>query len=249
MFFTLSLKHVPLFIGSKKGKSGYPRNAKRYTENSKIDFHHGKLNFKKSIHRYSIRYSSKNKNSAEQTYNRLISELNGEWLACLASVDFDFRQIVAPKQYDFFEKVVLARKQKTVVIISDALRYEVANELLTELHKDEKNVSKLSYSLASIPSVTSVGLANLLPGEKYMYGSTGEVKVEGMRSSDTSDRELILQKNNSNAKAVSFDTVEKNEKSVNRELFRNEIVYIYHDVIDRQIEVMRKRIFRHATCH
>ncbi|HHU27477.1 MAG TPA: BREX-1 system phosphatase PglZ type A [Bacteroidales bacterium] len=244
LFFTLSfLKHVTALyrltkqVGSKKWDTP-EEYLKRYTEELyQIDFHHRKAlyNFKK-IDLTATPFDDefkKIKNSAEQTYNRFISELNGEWLACLASVDFDFRQIVAPKQYDFFEKVVLARKQKTVVIISDALRYEVANELLTELHKDEKNVSKLSYSLASIPSVTSVGMANLLPGEKYMYGSTGEVKVEGMRSSDTSDRELILQKNNSNAKAVSFDTVEKNEKSVNRELFRNEIVYIYHDVIDK----------------
>ena len=51
----------------------------------------------------------------------------------------------AQKQYDFFQNYVAPLKQKVAVIISDALRYEVAHELVNELHKDEKNVSELSF--------------------------------------------------------------------------------------------------------
>lgn len=243
LFFTLYfLKHITALyrlinqVGSKKWDRP-EEYLKRYTENLyQIDFHHRKAlyNFKK-IDFTSVQFDDelkKIKTKAEKAYNQFISELNGEWLACLAFIDFDFSKIKVLKQYDFFEEVVLARKQKTAVIISDALRYEVANELLDELHKDKKNASKLIYSLASIPSVTAVGMANLLPGKKYTYSDTGEIKIDGMRSGSLLERELILQQKNSNVKAVSFDTLDKNDKEANRELFKNDIVYIYHDVID-----------------
>lgn len=104
------------------------------------------------------------KKEIESRYAQFIYTLNREWLNCLQSTSYDYSAINTHKQYDFFKNHIAPLKQKVAVIISDALRYEVAHELLNELHKDDKNISELAFQLASIPSETSFGMANLLPG-------------------------------------------------------------------------------------
>lgn len=117
------------------------------------------------------------KQKVENQYAQFTYTLNHEWLACLDAVGYDYKKIKVQKQYDFFQNYVSPLKQKVAVIISDAMRYEVAHELVNELHKDDKNVSDLSFQLASIPSETSFGMANLLPGKNYVYD--GEITIDG----------------------------------------------------------------------
>lgn len=171
------------------------------------------------------------KQIVENQYTRFTYTLNHEWLACLGAVGYDYKKIQAQKQYDFFYNYVSPLKQKVAVIISDALRYEVAHELLNELHKDDKNVSELSFHLASIPSETSFGMANLLPGNKYVYD--GEIKIDGEKTIST-NRDKILKKHSPAYQAVSFENILNGTKSSNRELFKAEVVYIYHDTIDKE---------------
>jgi len=113
------------------------------------------------------------------------------------------------------------------------LRYEVANELLTELHRDERNQARLKYQLASIPSETSLGMANLLPVNKMEYDS-GNILVNSTNTKTTAERTNILNSINSSYIAESFDTIYKNNQEENRDLFKNKLVYIYHDVIDKE---------------
>ncbi len=94
------------------------------------------------------------------------------------------------------------------------------------LHKDEKNVSTLT-------SITTVGMANLLPGKSFTY-IEDDVRIDGEKTKLLEQRERILQKQNPKSKAVSYETITKNDKQQNRELFKAEIVYVYHNVIDRE---------------
>ena len=50
-----------------------------------------------------------------------------------------------------------------VVIISDALRYEVAHELAGRLERQTRGICELSGRGAPFPSITSLGMASLLP--------------------------------------------------------------------------------------
>lgn len=172
------------------------------------------------------------KGELENKYAKFIYTLNREWLQCLSSVNFDYKQLNTPKQYDFYKNQIAPRKQKVAVIISDALRYEIAHELVNELHKDDKNVSQLSCQLASIPSETSFGMSNLLPGNTYTYD--GEIKIDGEKTNTIDVREKILRKQNDNYRAVSYDTILNGTKQTNRELFKSELVYIYHDIVDKE---------------
>jgi uncharacterized protein (TIGR02687 family) len=172
------------------------------------------------------------KRTIDDLYSKFTYKLNREWLECLKDKGFDYSQIRCAKQQDFFANRIAPLKQKVVVIISDGLRYEVATELLNELHKDDKNISQIDFQLASLPSETSFGMANLLPGKNFTYD--GEIKIDGEKASDLIEREKILKNKSGHYKAVSFKTVFEGNKQDNRELFKADVVYIYHDIIDKE---------------
>lgn len=169
------------------------------------------------------------KNHLNETYNKHVDQLNRQWLQCLSRIDFDYKTIKTPKQYDFYNTEVAEVDQKLVVIISDALRYEVGEELLSKMHGDTKNTAEIRHMLASVPSRTSVGMAQLLPGEKVF--NSGNILSDGL-STESSYRSNLLQKYKSNAEAVQFDAIKNEKEAKNRNLFKKDLVYIYHDVID-----------------
>jgi uncharacterized protein (TIGR02687 family) len=172
------------------------------------------------------------KQDIESRYAQFIYTLNHEWLACFQTIGYEYKYLKAQKQYDFFKNYISPLKQKVAVIISDALRYEVAHELMNELHKDDKNVSELAFQLASIPSETSFGMANLLPGNNYAYD--GEIRIDGEKTNGIDNRDKILKKQSANYQAVSFENILNGTKQSNRELFKTDVVYIYHDIIDKE---------------
>ena len=168
----------------------------------------------------------------DDIYGKFTYKLNHEWLECLNDKGFEYAKINCPKQYDFFTNKIAPLKQKVAVIISDGLRYEVATELLSELYKDDKNISKIDVQLASLPSETAFGMANLLPGKQYVYD--GQIRVDGEIPAGIEQRDKILKMHSPGYKAVSFDTVLNGNKQENRELFKADVVYIYHDIIDKE---------------
>ena len=68
-----------------------------------------------------------------------------------------------PQQLDFYSRFVRNNKERTVVIISDALRYEVGRTLFDTLQADEKCTATISAMQAVLPSYTRFGMAALLP--------------------------------------------------------------------------------------
>ena len=168
----------------------------------------------------------------DDLYGKFTYKLNREWLECLNDKGFEYAKINCAKQYDFFTNKIAPLKQKVAVIISDGLRYEVATELLNELYKDDKNISKINVQLASLPSETSFGMANLLPGKHYAYD--GQIRVDGETLAGVEQRDKILKIQSPGYKAVTFETVLNGNKQENRELFKSDVVYIYHDIIDKE---------------
>jgi hypothetical protein len=175
------------------------------------------------------------------TYNQHTDQLNRQWLQSLNRIDFSYSKIKTPKQYDFYNTEVAAIDQKLVVIISDALRYEVGAELLSKMHGDTKNTAEIRHVLASIPSKTNVGMAQLLPGEKEF--NEGDILSDGIATVST-NRTKLLQNYKSNAEAVQFEAVKNAKQTENRALFKKDLVYIYHDVIDATGD---KRVSEHRT--
>lgn len=167
----------------------------------------------------------------EHHYEDFIQVLNQEWLKCMNESQFNYTEIPALKQYNFFTDEISHVDQKVAVVISDALRYEVAESLLNELHADSKNKAEIRYMLASIPSKTSIGMANLLPGKDRKF-SKNDIKIENISSTGTENRAKILQMAEESSATTTLTNIKANSEAENRKLFKHKVVYIYHDIID-----------------
>lgn len=166
-----------------------------------------------------------------EQYELHTDKLNREWLKCLNENNFDYSKIKHAKQYDFYQTEIEALDQKVVVIVSDALRYEAGVELLSEMHGDPKNTAEVRSMLASLPSKTNIGMAQLLPGKSFKF-NTGDVSIDRISTSGTENRALIIQAANTEGTAVQLSSLEGGDINKLRDLFKKEIVYVYHDVID-----------------
>lgn len=144
-----------------------------------------------------------------------------------------------PPQKDFFRHWVrpfLLKKKKVCVIISDAMRYEVGDELLGLISKEDRYNAKIEPSLSMLPSYTQMGMAALLPNRELALADnqTGAVKVNGQGSQGIANRSKILkQELPGRSTACKADELMAMKNNDCRALVRdNEVVYVYHNRID-----------------
>lgn len=147
-----------------------------------------------------------------------------------------WRTLAITSQSSFYEHYVspLVRggRKKAVVIISDALRYEVAEELASRIRGENKYEAKIEAMLGSLPSYTQLGMASLLPHKTLAHSSGGDpVLVDGQASSGTANRSKILAAVGGSAiQATDFVKMKPAER---RDLYAsNQVLYVYHDTID-----------------
>lgn len=161
-----------------------------------------------------------------------ITPLNNEWMRCLKAFDFKLNSTTYSKQYNFYKDKVTSKQQRTAVIISDAFRYEAARELSDVLSKDSKNSAPVGLMLASIPSVTMLGMANLLPNKGISVDEKGFI-VNGIATEGTPNRTKILQSFNPKSLAIDFEELRTYDSEKGRELMKGlDTIYIYHNKID-----------------
>ena len=122
---------------------------------------------------------------------------------------------------------------RAFVIISDALRYEVAAELCEKLVSSTRGNAKISAIQSIFPSVTKFGMAALLPHHRMQITDDVKVLCDGEPTDSTSARDKILKKANSGNVAVTYKTLIGMKQAEKRELVSNaKVVYIYHNAID-----------------
>lgn len=169
--------------------------------------------------------------------NWYLKELTGCWTNAISDnlASLGYVSEIA-KQRDFYSRYIrpLAGKNiRAFVIISDALRYEVAAELCDTLIRTTKGTAKLEAMQAIFPSITKFGMAALLPGRKISVDEDMGVYVEDMPTSSTQEREKILCASNMSSVAIQYNDVLSMKRAERRELVSGkEVVYIYHNTID-----------------
>lgn len=138
------------------------------------------------------------------------------------------------KQEDFFKHYLRAYdgKDRVIVIISDALRYECAKELMSKLELDEKCDARMDAMIGVLPSVTSLGMASLLPHKEIYVDAEMNVTVDGNSCGDIVSRDKVLKVQNENNIAVSFDEIYKNRSRAKELLQEKNVVYVYHNQVD-----------------
>lgn len=166
--------------------------------------------------------------------NKFVYELGNAWQQKVDGAD-TWRSDVLRSQTSFYGDYVerLVREdKKAVVIISDALRYEIADELGSRIRQEDRFDASLDAVLGVIPSYTQLGMAALLPHRLLAHSSNGDpVLADGQPTNGTVNRNKILAKVGGSAiRAEEFKGLSAEER---RALYKaNQVLYVYHNRID-----------------
>lgn len=145
-----------------------------------------------------------------------------------------------PLQKSFYQtwvkKPFLDRDKKVCVIISDALRYEIGDELVSLIRQEDRYEAELEPALAMLPSYTQLGMAALLPNTELALrdGTDATINVDGFSAQGTVNRIKILQRTLADrATALKAEELMGMSREDSRTLFRDhDVVYVYHNRID-----------------
>lgn len=146
---------------------------------------------------------------------------------------------------NFYQKLQKNPTKKMFVIISDALRYEIGNEVCEKIKTNKvlKGGAELSYMVSPLPSVTAFGMASLLPHKRIGY-SNKQVFVDDMPTNSIAARNAILKAKNASYAAISYDEINGyTQKELRQYISDKNLVYIYHDVMDNAGEHNETKVF------
>jgi uncharacterized protein (TIGR02687 family) len=169
--------------------------------------------------------------------NWFLDELGEAWSDALSQ---DWLLEGIPSQTEFFRQNVtpiLQRndREKVFVLISDALRYEVASELAEVIEKELRGDLDLKPQFGVLPSITRLGMAALLPGKNLeLIPGVNNVLRDGLSTQGAEARAQVLQKNSGvEATVLSATDLLAMTSEKGREAIKPyRLIYIYHDAID-----------------
>ena len=138
-----------------------------------------------------------------------------------------------PLQINFWKEKVEPIKERVVVFISDAMRYEVGVSLYERLNADEKCKATLSAMQTVLPSITMCGMAALLPHKEYVLTPDYKMLIDGKNCASTTERAKILSAYNPKSICIQFDEIKNKKVEELRNLVSGlEVLYVYHNQID-----------------
>ena len=167
--------------------------------------------------------------------NRYLYELGNAWQQQVDAIPA-WRSMKLRPQSGFFadrvDPIIRKGNRKAVVIISDALRYEIADELRARIRQEDRFDAELDAMLGVLPSYTQLGMAALLPHKKLGHSHAGDpVLVDGQRSDGTANRNKALAP--VGGFAIRAEEVLSMPRGELRELYgAHQVLYVYHDRID-----------------
>lgn len=166
--------------------------------------------------------------------NKFIYELGNVWQKQVdAAGTWSSSAIRSQRSFygDHIDKLVRSDK-KAVVIISDALRYEIADELGSRIRHEDRFDADLEPMLGVLPSYTQLGMAALLPHRTLKHSADGRtVLADELPTHNTALRAKLLETVGGAAiQAENFKALSPDER---RELFKStQVLYLYHNRID-----------------
>lgn len=178
---------------------------------------------------------------AEQIENHYVNgfllKLNDAWQSHVDAAQM-WQAPPIKRQREFFDTKVQffrRRDQKICVIVSDALRYEIGEELLGQVRSLDRYEAEIEPMLASLPSYTQLGMASLLPNRELQISGDGGVSVDGQSSQGSGNRQKILEAGCPGDRVVVMGADEFMALSGDeaRTVFRDhDIVYLFQNRID-----------------
>src|SRR5699024_8822069 len=169
--------------------------------------------------------------------NRFVEELAMKWVESKERAgDQQWPIAGIPQQKDFYRNWVqtyMKNDERVFVVISDALRYEVAKEVMDVLNSQRKATAELTAIQSVLPSYTALGMASVLPYKQMEYTDDGKVLLDGVNTAGISNRNDILQQNVPGALAIQYkDLISMNRTALRETVHGKKVVYVYHNAID-----------------
>lgn len=151
------------------------------------------------------------------------------------------------QQTDFYRNYVRSSDNRVFVIVSDALRYEVAAALSEQLQREMQSSVRLSSCGAIFPTITKFGMAALLPHKHLEITEKGSgvlgIAADGVPT-DAAYRDKILKSANNNSVALKYANIIGLKRAERQALVKGmDVVYIYHDRIDEASHTSDTAVF------
>jgi uncharacterized protein (TIGR02687 family) len=185
----------------------------------------------------------------EGLYNGwFLGQLGSNWSNVCAQELADYGRILEiDQQEDFYRSKVKLADNKVYVIISDALRYEVAASLADQLRRETQSKVTIDSMEAIFPTITKFGMAALLPHKELsaVQKTSGLVSVlaDG-QSTDSNNRDKLLKDACSQSVALQYKNIIGMKRAERQALVKGmDVVYIYHDKVDEASHTSDTMVF------
>ena len=146
----------------------------------------------------------------------------------------------------FYRDRINNADSRVFVVISDALRYEVAASLAEQLRRETQADVKLQDVQGIFPTITKFGMAALLPHKELeveLHGEVLKVMADGV-STDAGYRDKILKSEKPNSVAVKYEDLVNAKRADRSAMVKGmDVVYIYHDTIDEASHTSDTMVF------
>ncbi|MCY3861722.1 MAG: PglZ domain-containing protein [bacterium] len=173
--------------------------------------------------------------AARTAYDHWLDNLLDRFTLSLTVHDLDVDGLV--RQGEVHERFVESGRGRTAYVWVDALRYELGAELAEALQQVAVSV-ELYGAVAAVPTITSVGMANLLPEavSSLKLGLDGDhlqVSVGGKNVSTVADRHGLLRARHGAVADLDLnDASQKGEKALGNAIGDSDLVLIRSQEVD-----------------
>lgn len=179
-----------------------------------------------------------------------LGELGNNWSDVCADELATYGKVLeVPQQEEFYRSRIKPLDTKVFVIISDAMRYEVAAAMADQLRRETQSKVSISSMQGIFPSITKFGMAALLPHKELtveLRNAALNVLADG-QSTASGYRDKILKAEAPASVALKYNDIIAMKRAERSALVKGmDVVYIYHDTIDEASHTSDTAVF--AAC-
>ena len=171
----------------------------------------------------------------EGLYNHwFLGELGNNWSDVCADELATYGKVLeVPQQEDFYRSRIQTSDTKVFVIISDAMRYEVAATMADQLQRETQSKVSISSMQSIFPSTTKFGMAALLPHKELTVEVRNDiltVLADGQSTASTY-RDKVLKTEDSASVALKYNDIIAMKRAERSALVKGmDVVYIYREI-------------------
>ncbi len=179
-----------------------------------------------------------------------LGELGNNWSDVCADELANYGKVLeVPHQEEFYRSRIKTSDTKMFVIISDAMRYEVAAAMADQLQRETQSKVSISSMQSIFPSITKFGMAALLPHKELTVEVRNDILTVMADGQSTSSvyRDKVLKSEDPASAALKYNDIIAMKRAERSALVKGmDVVYIYHDTIDEASHTSDTAVF--AAC-